>query len=98
MEAIVGGDELDPADRLDLVDLGRRNEVIQDRVAAAEALDTEELLRVEAAIGRPVLGVPLAGQAAVGDVVHEELASSGRGGQSRHVRSKSSLERYECQG
>jgi hypothetical protein len=70
MEAVVGGDELDSADRLDAVGLGRREQVIQDRAAPGEALDAEQLLGVEATVGCPVLGVPLAGQAAMGDVVH----------------------------
>ena len=76
MEAVVGGLELDPADRLDLVRLRRRDEVVEERAAAGEALDAEQLLGVEAAVRRAVLGVALAGQAAVGDVVHGRLASS----------------------
>ena len=61
VEPVVGGLELDPADGLDLVGLGRRDEVVEDRAAAGEALDPEELLGVEAAVRRAVLGVPLRG-------------------------------------
>jgi hypothetical protein len=76
VEPVVGRHELDPADGLDLVGLGRRDEVVEDRAAAGEALDAEQFLGVEAAVRGAVLGVPLAGQAAMGDVVHARLASS----------------------
>ena len=65
-------DELDIPDGLDLVRLRRRDEVVQDRVSAAESLDPEQLLGIQAAIRSAVLRVPLAGQAAVGDVIHED--------------------------
>jgi hypothetical protein len=71
VKAIVGGDQLDPADGVDPVCLRGWEQVVEDGAPAREALDAEQLLGVEAAIRCPVLGVPLAGQAAVGDVVHE---------------------------
>jgi hypothetical protein len=46
MKVVVRGFEGDPADRLDLVGPGRRDEVVEDRRAAGEALDAEELLGV----------------------------------------------------
>ena len=58
------------ADRLDLVRPRRRHEVVEQRRSAGEALDPEQLLGVEAAVGRAVLGVALPGDAAVADVVH----------------------------
>ena len=73
MEAVVGGLQLDPADGLDLVRLRRWHEVVEQRAAAGEALDPEQLLGVEAAVGRPVLRVALAGDAAALDVVHRLL-------------------------
>ena len=76
VEAVVGRLELDPADRLDLVGPRRRDEVVEERAAAGEALDAEQLLGVEAAVRGAVLGVPLAGHAAAGDVEHARLASS----------------------
>ena len=70
VEAVVGRLELDPADRLDLVGPRRRREVVEERAAAGEALDAEQLLGVEGAVGRAVLGVALLRDAAAGDVVH----------------------------
>jgi hypothetical protein len=70
VEAVVRRDELDPGDGLDPVGLRRRRQVVEDRAAAGETLDAEQLLGVQAAVASPVLGVPLAGQAAMGDVVH----------------------------
>ena len=61
------------------------DEVVEERAAAGEALDAEQLLGVEAAVGRAVLGVALAGHAAVGDVVHAATGLLGRGGQSRSI-------------
>ena len=71
MEVVVGRLELDSPDRLDLVGPRRRDEVVEDRRPAGEALDPEQLLGVQAAVRRPVLGVALLRDAAVGDVVHE---------------------------
>ena len=78
MEVVVGGLEPDPRDRLDAVRPRRRGQVVQQRRAAAEALDTEQLLGVQAAVGGAMLGVPLAGDAAVGDVVHRTTGLLGR--------------------
>jgi hypothetical protein len=44
--------------------------VVQERAAAGEPLHPKQLLRVEAAVRRAVLGVALARDAAVLDVVH----------------------------
>ena len=57
-------------DRLDAMRPRRRDEVIQQRAPAGEPLDAEQLLGVEAAVRRAVLGVALLGDAAAGDVVH----------------------------
>jgi hypothetical protein len=70
MEVIVGRLELDPPDRLDLVCPRRRHEVVEDRGPAGEALHPEQLLGVEGAVWRAVLGVALLRDAAAGDVVH----------------------------
>ena len=78
MEPVVGGLDGDPADRLDLVGLRRRRDVIEDRAASGEALHPEQLLGVEAAVGGAVLGVALRRDAAVGDVIHGRLASAVR--------------------
>ena len=75
MEPVVGGLDGDPADRLDLVGLRRRRDVIEDRAASGEALHPEQLLGVEAAVGGAVLRVTLRRDAAVGDVVHGRRAS-----------------------
>ena len=88
VQAVVGGLEPDRAALLDAVVLRRRRQVVEQRRSAGEALDPEQLLGVERAVGRPVLGVALAGDAAVGDVVHRatglldvrEEASLGRRG------------------
>jgi hypothetical protein len=77
MEPVVGRLESDAGDRLYLVRLGRWRQVVDQRAAAGEPLDPEQLLGVEAAVRRAVLGVALAGDAAAGDVIHGRLASSG---------------------
>ena len=83
MQTVIGRHQLDSADGLDPVRLRRRHEVVQDRISAAEALDAEEFLGIEAAVGTAVLRVPLAGQAAVRDVIHADWPPRLRGGQSR---------------
>jgi len=70
VKVIVGGFEGDARDRFDLVRLSRRRQVVHDRASPRESLHPEQLLGVEAAVGRAVLGVALARQAAVRDVVH----------------------------
>ncbi len=82
VEPVVGRLQLDPGDRLDPVGAGRRRQVVEEGAAAGEALDPEQLLGVQAAVGGPVLGVALAGDAAAGDVVHGKTGLLGRGGQS----------------
>jgi hypothetical protein len=72
MQTVIGCHQLHSADGLDPVRLRRRHEVVQDRISAAEALDAEEFLGIEAAVGTAVLRVPLAGQAAVRDVIHAD--------------------------
>jgi len=73
MEAIVGGLDDHVSDRLDLVGLGRWDEVVEEGVAPDEALDAEELLRVQRAIRPAVLCVALRWDAAPTDVVHVGL-------------------------
>jgi hypothetical protein len=46
VEPVVGGDQAHFADRLDAMRLRWRDEVVEERVAAGEALDAEELLGV----------------------------------------------------
>ena len=70
MEVVVGRLELDAPDRLDLVGPRRRDEVVEERRPAGEALDPEQLLGVERAVRRAVLGVALLRDAAALDVVH----------------------------
>ena len=77
MRLRVGRLQVNLADELHLVRLRRRHEVIQERAAAGEPLDPEQLLGIQAAIGRPMLGVALTRDAAVLDVVHGRLASAG---------------------
>ena len=72
MEAVVGRLELDPAHGLDPVRPRRRRQVVEQRAAPGEALDAEQLLGVQAAVGRAVLGVALRRDAAAGDVVHAD--------------------------
>ena len=76
--------EPDVADLLDLVRLRRRRVVVEQAGAPAEALDAEQLLRVEAAVGLAELGVALVrdltpleiehrlhyGRASVADALH----------------------------
>jgi hypothetical protein len=75
VQLVIGRLEMDAAHRLDLVGLGRRDEVVQQRRSAREALDPEQLLGEERAVGSAMLRVALPGDAAAGDVVHEGLAS-----------------------
>jgi len=58
------------ADLLDPVRLGGRRAVVQERRAAAEALDAEQLLGVQRAIGLAELGVALGWHLAAPDVEH----------------------------
>ena len=76
VEAVVGRLEPDRSDGLDPVRPRRRGEVIEERAPPGEALDPEQLLGVEAPVRGAVLGVALARDAAPGNVVHAELASS----------------------
>ena len=62
--------EGDDRARLDAVRAGRRHDVVQERAAAREALHPEQLLGVQGAVRRAMLGVTLAWHAAVLDVVH----------------------------
>ena len=70
MHAVVDGLVLQVADRLDLVRPGRRHEVVEQRRAAGEALHAEELLGVERAVRRAMLGVALVRNVAAADVEH----------------------------
>src|SRR5215217_1454865 len=73
VEVVVGGLERDASHRFDLVRARRRCKVVEQRTAAGEALDTEQLLGVKGAVGGAVLGVALLRDAAAGDVVHRLL-------------------------
>ena len=55
---------------LDLVRLGRRRVVVEEAGAPAEALDAEQLLRVQAAVVLAELGVALVRHLAALDVEH----------------------------
>ena len=77
MEAVVGGLEHDPRPGLDPMGPRRRRHVVEQRAPPGEPLDPEQLLGVEAAVGRPVLGVARGRDGASRDVVHARLASSG---------------------
>ena len=58
------------ADLLNLVRLGRRSVVVQEAGAAREALDPEELFRIQRAVRLSELGVSLVGHLAALDVEH----------------------------
>ena len=62
--------ERDVAHLLDGVRLGRRRVVIEEARPPAEALDAEQLLGVEAAIGLAELGVALVRHVAALEVEH----------------------------
>jgi hypothetical protein len=47
--------------------------VVEEGVAPDEAFDPEELLGIERAVRRPVLGVALRRDAAPADVIHGDL-------------------------
>jgi hypothetical protein len=70
MQPVIGRLEADARARFDALDARRRRQVVEQRGSTGEALDPEQLFGVERAVGRPMLGVALAGDAAVGDVVH----------------------------
>ncbi len=70
VEPVIGRLELDARARLDPMRLGRRDQVVQERAAAAEALDAEQLLGIERPVGRPVLGMALARHRPTLDVIH----------------------------
>ena len=70
MKTVVGRFELDLPNRFDAVRARRRRQVIEERAAPGETLDAEQLLRVQAAVGRPMLGMALPRDAAAGHVVH----------------------------
>ena len=57
MRAVVRGLDGDRAHRLDPRHARRRRQVVEQRAAPGEPLDAEQLLGVEAAVGRPMLGV-----------------------------------------
>ena len=65
VRAVVGRLRRISRDELDLVRLRRRHEVVEERAAAGEPLDPEQLLGIQAAVGCAMLGVPLLGNAAV---------------------------------
>ena len=73
--AVVGLLEGDRRDRLDPVGPRRRGHVVEQRAAAGEALDAEQLLGIERAVGGAVLGVALGRDAAASGVEHGRLAS-----------------------
>jgi hypothetical protein len=77
MDVLVCGLELHLADGFDLVGLRRGRQVVEQRAAAREPLDPEQLLGVEAAVGLPELGVALLRNAAVADVVHRPTSVAG---------------------
>ncbi len=77
VEIIVGRLQLDAPNGLDLVGPGRRDEVVEDRRPAGEALDAEQFLGVEAPVRGAVLGVALLRDAAALDVVHGETGLLG---------------------
>ncbi len=70
VEAVVGGLQLDPRAGLQLVRLGGRRHVVQERAPPREPFDAEQLLGVQAAVGSAVLRVALARDGASRDVVH----------------------------
>ena len=61
MEAVVCGLEVHPRPGLDQMGPSRRRHVVEERAPAGEPLDPEQLLGVQAPVGRPVLGVALGG-------------------------------------
>ncbi len=73
MKAVVGGLDDHLAHGLDEVRLGRRHKVVEEGVAAYEALDPEELLGVERAVRPAMLRMALRRHAASSDVVHGDL-------------------------
>jgi len=87
MGIVVGFVELDPSDGLHLVRPGRRHEVIEKRASAREAFDPEQLLGVERAVGRAMLGVALVGHIAERQVEHRG-APPGAEDQSRAGRAR----------
>ena len=68
--AVVGLLQGHRRDGLDPVGPGRRGHVVEQRTAAGEPLDPEQLLGVERAVGRAMLGVARVRDAAVGGVEH----------------------------
>ena len=68
-------DERHLAKELDLVCSSRRNDVVEQAAAAHESLDSEQLLGVQAAVRRPVLGMPLGRHAPAANVKHRPNAS-----------------------
>jgi hypothetical protein len=70
VQAVVGRLQPHLRHRLDAMRARRRRQVIQQRRSPGEALDPEQLLSVERAVRRAMLGVALLGNAAALDVVH----------------------------
>jgi hypothetical protein len=70
VQAIVDRLGVQLADLLDLVRARRWHEVVEQRAAAGEALHAEQLLGVERAVRRAVLGVALVRHVAAADVEH----------------------------
>ena len=66
----VGGLDADRGGVVDLVRLGRRRVVIEERRASGESLHAEELLRVQGAIILAELGVALVRDLPALDVEH----------------------------
>src|SRR5439155_5296036 len=71
VDTVVGRLEAQVAHGLDVMRLRRRHDVVEEGAAPGEALDPEELLRVQPAVGPPELRVPLLRHLAAADVVHQ---------------------------
>ena len=73
MDAVVRLFDRDQLTGFDSMGPGRRQEVVEERTPANEALDPEELLGVQPAIRGPMLGMALVRDAAFRDVEHARL-------------------------
>ncbi|MNC91524.1 hypothetical protein D3C83_78030 [compost metagenome] len=71
MHAVIGDRVLDVAHRFDLVRLGRWDAVVQQGGSAGEALHAEQLLGIERAVRRAMLGVARVRNVAAADVEHQ---------------------------